>query len=85
MGRSNIIPRIIRVRATGQHLGPWKGPATQKRLETWREQFNRSLKPGGANEHLGIRCHLQRQLEIYDQRTHQVITVGPQPPIFEIV
>lgn len=84
MGTSGLIPRIIRKARTGEYLGEWKGRATAEALEQWRQRFNASLMPGGVNAHLGQKAWILCNLEVYDQRTRQVVA-RHQAPMFEVV
>lgn len=70
MKQSEKIRLIIRTRNGHQFLGEWKpikrynqltgfGKPTPENLAKWRDDFNQSLKPGGANEHLTLKYYLQ--------------------------
>lgn len=82
-----IIPRTIRKARTGEYLGEWSkqcGKPTTDNLSDWRDRFNASLKPGGANAHLGPQYHIQCKLEIFDQRTKKVLATF-NAPMFETI
>jgi hypothetical protein len=84
MGRSFKLKLIIRTKGGHHFLGEWKpikrynqltgfGKPTSENLGKWRDDFNQSLKYGGANEHLGLKYWIQSDLEIYNQFTNQVV------------
>ena len=93
MGRSRIVKLIIRKTKDKWYLGSWRikssrihgpgmGQPTAEALGRWRDKFNQSLLPGGANEHLGPCYWLQCNLEIFDQVTGEVVA-SYQAPMFE--
>lgn len=88
MGRSNIIPIIVRSAKTQQYLFPWQvkymGRPSESNLSKARDTFNLSLLPGGANAHLGIKHWIQTDLEVYDQKKKKVIATYKAPK-FEII
>lgn len=60
------------------------GKPSQDTIEAYRQRFNASLKPGGANAHLGETAHLLCNLEVYDQRTGEVVATH-RAPMFETI
>lgn len=95
MGRSIKIKLIIRTKKGHHFLGEWKpikrynqltgyGKPTPENLSKWRDDFNQSLQPGGANEHLTLKHYLQTDLEIYNQFTHEVVC-SHIAPMFEVI
>jgi hypothetical protein len=65
----------------------WQGRATQKRLEQWRKDYNKSFNHGGANYHvsqaLGVVVHISHAW-IINQRTGEIVA-KTQMPMFEVV
>jgi len=95
MGRTTKIRLIIRTKRGHHFLGEWKpvrqynqltgfGKPTSENLAKWRDDFNLSLKPGGANEHLHMNYRIQQDLEIYNQFTNQVVCTHIAP-MFEVI
>jgi hypothetical protein len=64
----------------------WRGRATQKRLEQWRQDYNKSFNPGGVNFHvsqaLGVVVHISHAW-IVDQRSGDVVA-KTKMPMFEV-
>ena len=94
MGKTQIIPLIIRRSATKEYLSSWPvksktnvhglGQPTTERISQWRDKFNESLLKGGCNEHLGIKYWIQYKLEVYNQKTGQIVATF-NPPMFEVI
>jgi hypothetical protein len=94
MGKTQIIPLIIRRSATKEFIASWPvksaanvhglGQPTSERLSQWRDKFNQSLKKGGCNEHLGMKYWMQYKIEVYNQKTGQVLAQYT-PPMFEVI
>lgn len=94
MGKTKIIPLIIRESRTGKYIAPWHiksaanvhglGQPTTEKLSEWRNQFNQSLLKGGCNEHIGINGWLQCSLEVYNQITKQIVCKY-SAPMFELI
>ncbi len=87
MGKSKLIRYIIRRVRTGQTIAAYDaqyaGKPTTENLSKWRDKFNKSLKKGGCNEHLGINW-LQCNLEIYDQ-LNKTVVCSYNAPMFGII
>ena len=94
MGKSEKIPLIIRRTKTKEYIAAWHyksaanvhglGKPTDKKLGDWRDEFNKSLLKGGANDHLGINYWMQYSIEVYSQITGEVLAAH-NPPMFEVI
>ncbi len=87
MGHSKTIKYIIRKSSNGQFLGEWHreyGAPTSINLSKWRDKFNQSLQPNGANEHIGINGWIQCKIEIFNQFTGDIVC-SYNPPLFEVI
>jgi len=94
MGRSKICKLIIRSKRDHYFYGEWYinnkkqflgyGKPTPENLSKWRDKFNESLKPGNANSHLGSDYRIQRDLEIYNQVTGEILAEY-KAPMFEVI
>lgn len=86
--KNGLIPLIIRKSVSKQFIceynKKYSGKPTAENLSKWRDGFNQSLKPGGANEHLTVSAWLQCGIEIYNQITGEVICTH-NPPMFEVI
>lgn len=95
MSKDRLITFIIRTSRGHKFLGEWRtrksfqgipsyGKPTSENLSKWRDGMNESLLPGGTNSHIGINGWIQQQIEIYNQKTGQIVCTY-QPPMFEII
>lgn len=88
MGRTRLMTYTIRRARTGDFISEWKvkeyGKPTPENLSKWRDKFNQSLKPGGANAHIGMVGYIQYKLQIYNQKTKSVVCEF-NPPMFETI
>ncbi len=88
MGKSKIIPLVIRKSTNKEFISPWiksqYGKPTEANLSQWRDGFNASLLKGGTNSHLTSNNRLQCKIEVFDQRSKQVVCEY-NPPMFETI
>ena len=94
MGKTQIIPLIIRRARTKEFIASWPvksaanvyglGQPTEQRLSEWRDKFNMSLLAGGSNSHLGDKYRIQYGIEVYNQKTGEVLAQY-NPPMFEVI
>jgi len=79
--------RVEYIDQNGKQRATWKGHATNKRLEHWRQHMNESFKLGNVNDHvsksLGFMPHISRAV-IINQKT-QSIVVKVIAPMFEVI
>lgn len=97
MGRSVKIKYVITVRCADPYMGitpmawrtrrdgqiPGYGKPNEANLAHWVEMHNRSLEPGGCNEHVG-RGARAVSAKIVDQDTGSVVATY-MVPLFEVV
>ena len=94
MGKIQKITLVIRRTRTQEFMGEWRttskvnapgyGKPTADNLKKWRDKFNQSCRSGGCNEHLGINGMINYQIEIYNQKTGEVLATY-NPPLFECI
>jgi hypothetical protein len=93
MGKSRIVPRVIRIHGgyfdTGNTLGmsmQYKGRATEKGIENYITKLMQSTKKGGSNYHLAkgrkVEIAPPSSAEIYDQRTRSVVAKWKAPMLW---
>ena len=86
MGKTKTMRLILRRTRNKEIISEWKpkeyGKPNAENIGKWREQFNKSISPGGANQHLGTKYRLQCGMEIYNQLTGEVVATY-SAPMFE--
>ncbi len=88
VSRAHYTPQEWRVRSHRLY-GPGFGAPTTENIDKWVTGFENSMKPGGANAHLGMDQVTHAQ--VIDQRTDEIVATWsrrrqrPNQPLFEVI
>lgn len=93
MGRSTTPTFVVDYQdQLGLHRAAWStktsGRPTDTNLEAWRVAMNKSMNPGGCNEHVskevGFILHVSKA-SIHNQKTGRLHVADAKAPMFEVL